>query len=99
MKITLTKNEAANLLGPIMTEKFYPSSVNVEIADAVSGSIPPYIPPSVQDRLPDLTRAFQRNVGSYHNKIAMIKEIRTLTGWGLKDSKDFVETILSALGV
>lgn len=28
------------------------------------------------------------------NKIAMIKQVRELTGWGLKDAKDFVEAWL-----
>jgi hypothetical protein len=27
------------------------------------------------------------------NKIAIIKEIRQLTGWGLKESKDFVDSV------
>lgn len=30
-----------------------------------------------------------------HQRIALIKLVRTATGWGLKDSKDFVDTYLA----
>lgn len=33
---------------------------------------------------------FKYEAGGW-NKIALIKEVRSITGWGLKDSKDYVE--------
>lgn len=98
MNIKLTKDEAAKLLGPVMQDKLYPATVTVEVVDA-PGGIPAYVPPPVSERLSEIRTAFRRGEGGYLNKIGMIKEVRTVTGWGLKDSKDFVETILDALDV
>lgn len=93
MNIKLTKQEAIGALTPILSDK-----LNADVTVDISDVNPLYVPPDVQSRLSALRIAFTKT-GQYYNKIAMIKEIRTMTGWGLKDSKDFVETILYALRV
>ena len=37
--------------------------------------------------------------GGYYNKIHTIKAVRTMTGWGLKESKDMVDKIVKADGL
>jgi len=102
IKVTLTNSEAVNLLTPLIQDKHdtgnFGGRPTVEVA-IESVNPPSYIPPSVQDRLSFLRSAFRRGENGYLNKIGMIKEVRTLTGWGLKDAKDFVETILEALDI
>ena len=97
MNIKLSKSEAVSLIAPTLQDKFYPASVTVEIEEIAA--FPTYTPPPVQTRIPAVREAFTRNSGGYLNKIAMIKEVRALTGWGLKDSKDFVEAILEGLRI
>lgn len=98
MNIKLSKSEAVSLIAPTLQDKFYPASVTVEIEEPAP-AYPIYTPPPVQTRIPAVREAFTRNAAGYLNKIAMIKEVRTLTGWGLKDSKDFVEAILDGLRI
>jgi hypothetical protein len=102
IKVTLTNNEAVNLLTPIFQDKHdtgnFGGRPTVEVAiDPITPST--YTPPSVASRLSFIRDAFRRESNGYLNKIGMIKEVRTLTGWGLKDSKDFVEAMLSGLNL
>ncbi len=46
---------------------------------------------AIHDLIDEASRVPNAEHGVYRNKIAMIKAVRTLTGWGLKDSKDAVE--------
>ena len=95
MNIKLTNAEAVSMIQPLMSDRFYPASVVVQIApDSVVST---YTPPLVQDRLSFIRSAFRRGENGYLNKIGMIKEVRTLTGWGLKDAKDFIEAMLDGL--
>lgn len=81
MKITLTAREAQDFI-----QKNFPFSVEaVEIIPMPLVTQPLGVTPSV---LEDLAYARKTN-----NKILAIKAIRTATGWGLKDSKDFVEAL------
>jgi ribosomal protein L7/L12 len=104
IKVSLTNSEAVALLIPVIEAKQDHAGlgacpiVSVEIEQApVPYGTPVY---SVQDRLSHIRSAFTKSYdGNHYNKIAMIKEIRGVTGLGLKDSKDLVETILDALRV
>lgn len=81
MKITLTAREAQDFI-----QKNFPFSVEaVEIISAPFVTQPLGVTPGVVE---DLRQA--RETG---NKILAIKAIRIATGWGLKDSKDFVEAL------
>ncbi len=86
MKIIMTRAEAQEFIRCNL-----PTSVNaeaVEILEVQPVSLP-VTPPMTSVNpvlLANLRYAAQRN-----DKIAMIKALRSMTGWGLKDSKDVVE--------
>jgi hypothetical protein len=96
MKLTITNLEART----IVSDKFsgiYADDIVIQPNPdlGLTSAIPTLFPAQVAEQLGNLIRAAQpRSVGCYHDKIGMIKAVRTLTGYGLKESKDLVENAL-----
>jgi ribosomal protein L7/L12 len=71
---------------------------NVEIEEVTVAQpfspIPTLFPAQVAEQLSKLIGGTRQNSSGYNDKIAMIKAVRTLTGYGLRESKDLVENAL-----
>lgn len=93
MNIKLTHNEATKVVSEAFSKNFPDSIVTVEIQkETVPVSSPGHI--EIYTYLGDLRTAARPGAGGYRNKIGMIKAIRSMTGLGLKEAKDFVEACL-----
>lgn len=98
IKVNLSPKEAESLLQPVIAKKYddgfgIPPVVEVEIAlpQTVPGlAVPGLVLPPSFSALERLRQYGTKNNG-YRNKIGLIKEVRSMFGWGLKDAKDFVE--------
>ncbi len=84
--IEMTKTEAENLLASKMladNEDFAEVNVNIETNNRVSLS-------RLESLVVDLSITMGSNAKTYE-KIQLIKFVRSLSGCGLKESKEFVE--------
>lgn len=93
INITMTQTEAqqfiqqnyAQVLGGTLGQSMRVESVVIHPEHITTTFVPHGVTPSL---LADISQAKRMN-----NKIAAIKALRTMTGWGLKDSKDLVEAL------
>lgn len=84
-RIELNHLEAAEIVKAHFAAK-NEGEVEVEIL------LPPnFVPDPSPANLAKIREGATLNFEGYRNKITLIKEIRTMFGWGLKESKDFVE--------
>jgi ribosomal protein L7/L12 len=97
MKLIVSALEAKTAIA----DKFsgiYAENVEIEVvtmAPTVAPSpIPTLFPAQVAEQLSKLIVATRQNSSGCNDKIGMIKAVRTLTGLGLKESKDLVENAL-----
>jgi ribosomal protein L7/L12 len=95
MKVSLTYSEAQNVIANhLNANSIHSEDIVIEPSAPIPAPspIPTLFPAQVAAELDKLIRATNR--GGYADKIGMIKAVRTLTGYGLKESKDFVESAL-----
>ena len=84
MKVILTSDEATRLLYGVMVKEIGES--NVDVVDIEIETEP--VPTLDKERL---ARFVQDRVLRDDHKIPIIKDLRTLTNWGLREAKDFYE--------
>ena len=90
MKVILTEDEAINGLYAFMGAKLDTGieparlEISIEREEVANEEL------VSMKRLKDTVQHWARS-GGIRNKIEMIKDVRYLTGWGLRQSKDFVE--------
>jgi ribosomal protein L7/L12 len=103
MKLTVSYSEAQAIIstqiGSVGGNTVYAENVTIEqVGNPVSVSqspIPTLFPTQVAEQIAKLITFSSRKVnGQYVDKIGLIKATRTLTGYGLKESKDLVENAL-----
>lgn len=95
MNIKISKSEAVSLIAPTLRDKFYPASVTVEIEEPAPYPTFVPVPVPVDSRVNEIARLArnQREQGGISNKISLIKEIRNVTGLGLRDAKNLTEAL------
>jgi hypothetical protein len=92
--VKLTTSEAASLLSPVIADKLDNGNFGGRPEVAIEIAVPFVSVVPLSHALPDIARLVRSNKQGNYEKISLIKQIRAVTGWGLKDSKDFVEAFL-----
>ncbi|MEM7028162.1 MAG: ribosomal protein L7/L12 [Chloroflexota bacterium] len=64
-----------------------------DYVDAIEAGKTPPIPEKPITAAPEIVAVEVRDLIAQGRKIEAIKKVRTLTGWGLKEAKDFVDAL------
>jgi ribosomal protein L7/L12 len=99
MKVSLTYSEAQNVIAnSLNANSIHSEDIVIEDVPQMTvphSAIPTLFPSQVAEQVSKLITFASRKVnGQYVDKIGLIKAARTLTGYGLKESKDLVENAL-----
>lgn len=96
MKLIVTSHEARAAIADKLNNGIFVDDIEIQPDNSAPqvSPVPTFFPAQVAAELEKLIRAAQPWSGGHHNKIGMIKAVRTLTGYGLKESKDLIESAL-----
>lgn len=88
MKLILTKDEALNAIYEVYKHlnKDGPIDIDIELEEVVPQEIPAHY---------NLNKLVKEWIEKGYNQIECIKDIKTLTGWTLTDSKKFLDNVLA----